>query len=374
MALPTADPRFAALPAPRRWRPGLALAALAAVLWGHWGLIQALAPVPPPPGGPLRPAAALQVRWMTVALTTPALAAPSLAAGPVAVAPVRPARPSPKPPTTPPAAVPPDVGAAAMPLQRVDAPQPAAALPEHAAAAADAESTPADTPGAAAPPAGDLPPPVYPTQLPAPAQLRYALRYNGRAGEALLTWQHDGERYTLALDGRGGAGDRSLIAQTSQGVLDAAGLAPERHLDRRRGGRQQAANFRRDIGRIGFSGPAVDYPAWPGAQDRLSWLAQLAAILGAGHAGPEVQLFVVDARGAGSRWRLQRQPDQRLGTPMGEVLAQLWQRDPPRPEGLLVQAWLDPQRGHWPVQLRFTAQRSGDVFELRLLTELQPPP
>ena len=373
MALPTADPRFAALPTPRRWRPGLALAALAAVLWGHWGLIQALAPASSPPGGPPRPAAALQVRWMTVALPTPALAAPPVATGPVAVMPVRPARPSTTSPTQPRAAAPPSVGAAAASLQRADAPQRAAASPEHVAAAGDAESTPTDMPAAAAPPEGD-PPPVYPTQLPAPVQLRYALRYNGRAGEALLTWQHDGERYTLALDGRGGSGDRSLIAQTSQGVLDAAGLAPERHLDRRRGGRQQAANFRRDIGRIGFSGPAVDYPAWPGAQDRLSWLAQLAAILGAGHAGPEVQLFVVDARGAGGPWRLQRQPDQRLDTPMGEVLSQLWQRDPPRPEGLLVQAWLDPQRGHWPVLLRFTAPRSGDVFELRLLAEPQPPP
>ena len=183
------------------------------------------------------------------------------------------------------------------------------------------------------------------------------------------------DRVMAAAPGaRGGAGDRPLVTQASQGALDATGLAPERHLDRRRGGRQQAANFRRDIGRIGFSGPAVDYPAWPGAQDRLSWLAQLAAILGAGHAAPEVQLFVVDARGAGSLWRLQRLPDERLSTPMGEVLAQLWQRDPPRPEGLLVQAWLDANRGHWPVQLRFTAQRSGDVFELRLLAEPQPPP
>ena len=349
MALPTADPHPTGLPAPRRWRPGLALAALAAVLWGHWWLIQALAPAPSPPGGPPRPAAALQVRWMTLALPTPALAA--------AVTPVVPARASTEPSTKLPVAAPPDVSAATLLLQ-----------------VADAESTPTDKPEAAAVPEGDPPPPVYPTQLPAPALLRYALRYNGHAGEALLIWRHDGERYTLALDGRGGAGDRPLVTQASQGALDATGLAPERHLDRRRGGRQQAANFRRDIGRIGFSGPAVDYPAWPGAQDRLSWLAQLAAILGAGHAGPEVQLFVVDARGAGSLWRLQRQPDERLSTPMGEVLAQLWQRDPPRPEGLLVQAWLDANRGHWPVQLRFTAQRSGDVFELRLLAEPQPPP
>ncbi|MDO9285511.1 MAG: DUF3108 domain-containing protein, partial [Aquabacterium sp.] len=267
---------------------------------------------------------------------------------------------------------------AAAPPAGPDNPAAAAAEPEPAAALARAErAAPAPAPAAAAAAAageGDPPPPIYPTRLPPPVQLRYALRYNGHAGEALLTWQHDGERYALALDGRGAAGGRPLVAQASQGVLDATGLAPERHLDRRRGGRQQAANFRRDIGRIGFSGPAVDYPAWPGAQDRLSWLAQLAAILGAGHAAPEVRLFVVDARGAGGLWLLQRQPDERLATPVGEGLSQLWQRDPPRPEGLKVQVWLDAQRGHWPLQLRFTAQRSGDVFELRLLAEPQAPP
>jgi len=53
----------------------------------------------------------------------------------------------------------------------------------------------------------------------------------------------------------------------------------------------------------------------------------------------------------------------------------VWRREPSRPEGLRVEVWLDPARGHWPVQLRFTAQRSGDVFALRLLDgPLAPPP
>ena len=34
----------------------------------------------------------------------------------------------------------------------------------------------------------------------------------------------------------------------------------------------------RDIGRITFSGPSLEYPLFPGVQDRLSWIAQLAAI------------------------------------------------------------------------------------------------
>ena len=249
----------------------------------------------------------------------------------------------------------------------------ATATPTDAAAAAPRTEWAAgvDLPDASADDGG-TPPPLYPTRLPAPTHLRYALSYNGQPGEATLRWPHDGQRYAMALDGVAQAADRPLLAQASQGALDANGLAPDRFVDRRRGGRQQAANFRRDIERIGFSGPPRQFPAWPGAQDRLSWLAQLAAILAAGHAEPEVRLFVVDARGQGGNWRLQRLPDERLDTPSGEVWMQRWQREPPRPEGLQVQAWLDPTRGHWPALLRFTALRSGDVIELRLQGELGP--
>lgn len=364
MAPPTDDPSFAALPGPRRWRPGVVLGLAAVVLWGHWSLIERLSPAAPRAGSPVRPAAALQVRRVMAAAPESARAAAPIVERPVTNQPVVPARLPVASPAKPPAKRP----GTARPVASL------AVVPAAPAGHVGAGLPPPVASEAPASPEGALPPPIYATRLPPPVQLRYALRYNGHAGEALLTWRHDGERYTLALDGRGGAGDRPLVAQTSQGGLDAAGLAPERHLDRRRGGRQQAANFRRDIGRIGFSGPTVDYPAWPGAQDRLSWLAQLVAILGAGHASHEVQLFVVDAQGAGGLWQLQRQSDERLPTPQGEALLQLWQRDPPRPEGLRVQAWLDPERGHWPVQLRFTAQRSGDVFELRLLAEPQPPP
>lgn len=235
-------------------------------------------------------------------------------------------------------------------------------------------------------------PPVYATRIPPPVRLRYALRYNGRSGDATLDWRHDGARYQLALDGLGTT--EALVVQTSQGGFDSAGVAPERFTDRRRGGRLQAAHFRRDIGRIGFSGPAVDYPAWPGAQDRLSWLPQFVAIRAAaaaaaatatgtstatatatGDAGPSAtSLLVVDARGAAALWHFQPDGEAWVASPLGPLATQRWRREPPRPEGLRVEAWLDATRGHWPVQLRFTALRSGDVFELLLQDEPGVPP
>lgn len=220
------------------------------------------------------------------------------------------------------------------------------------------------------------PPPVYATAVPAPVQLHYTLLLNGQVGEATLDWRHDGQRYLLLFDARGGRA-QPLIEQASQGGFDSAGVAPERFTDRRRGRGQRAANFRRDIGRIGFSGPQLDYPAWPGAQDRLSWLAQLAAIQAAMVVPlPTLTVFVVDARG-GDWWRWVALGAETLPTALGGVAAQRWQREPDRldrPDAQRVEVWLDPSRGHWPVQLRFTSLRSGEVFELQLAAEPALPP
>ena len=216
------------------------------------------------------------------------------------------------------------------------------------------------------------PPPLYRTQLPPPAQLRYSLRLNAQAGQALLDWQHDGQRYRMRLEGQAGSG-APLLHQASDGQVDAHGLAPDRYVDSRRGGRAQAANFRRDIGRIAYSGPPQQHPAWPGAQDRLSWLGQLAAILAAADAPPPdaLRLFITDARGHAGLWQLQRQPDATGPTPWGDAPLQHWQREPPRPEGLRVDVWLaaDPgtPAGVWPVRLRLQVPRSGDLVDLQLL-------
>ena len=360
---------------PTRWRVGVGL--LLAVLLLHGMLLDGLVPRPPPGAGrgrealPVRP---VQVRTLAAQPLAPApvpvLAAP--AAGQLAAPLVAPPAPAPAPAPAPVAAAP--AAAAATPLPDAQAPVAGVATPDVAAPSRAAPDTAA--PDIAAPeiaaPDSTAPPPVYPTRLPAPVQLRYALQLNGQAGEAVLDWRHDGQRYGLALEARSGR-VQPLLEQLSQGGFDAAGLAPERFTDRRRGRGQRAANFRRDIGRIGFSGPQIDYPAWPGAQDRLSWWAQLAAIQAAAISPlPAITLFVVDARGAGDWWRFVPQGEAVLDTAVGRVVAQHWRRDPDaadRHDSQRTEVWLDATRGHWPVLLRTTSLRNGDVFELRLASE-----
>ena len=362
-----------------------------AVLLLHAMLLDGLVPRPPPGAGrgrealPVRP---VQVRTLAARPLAPApdlgLAAP--AAGRLVAA------PEPAPVAAAPVAAvaaTPAAAAAATPLPAAQAPVAGVAAPAAAApsrAVPDTASPDIRTPDIRASDlrAADMapsdraassstePPPVYPTRLPAPVQLRYALQLNGQAGEAVLDWRHDGQRYVLALEARSGR-VQPLLEQVSQGGFDAAGLAPERFTDRRRGRGQRAANFRRDIGRIGFSGPQIDYPAWPGAQDRLSWWAQLAAIQAAAVSPlPAITLFVVDARGAGDWWRFVPQGEAVLETAVGRVVAQHWRRDPDaadRHDSQRTEVWLDATRGHWPVLLRTTSLRNGDVVELRLASE-----
>ncbi len=355
-----------------RWWPALLLAA-AVLAWHAW-LVALLAPQAPRAGVP-RPGV---VQLRSLPAPSPSGRPMPLPAAAVADATRRPDpatraiadRPAARPHAE---TAPPPEGTATLPAPApLSSPAPDLA-PTLATVPAAAESGAGSMADTAASPAEGQPPPLYPTRVPPSGQLRYALHYNGQAGEALLVWQHDGARYRLVLEGTGAAG-RPLVAQASEGALDDHGLAPDRFVDRRRNGPQQAANFRRDTGRIGYSGAGWQHPAWPGAQDRLSWLAQLAAILAAADppATPAaLQLFITDAHGHAGLWQLQRQPDLVGPAPWGPQAMQHWQREPPRPEGLRTDVWLAAQAGtpagHWPLRLRFSVPRSGDVFELALL-------
>lgn len=364
----------------RAW-PALALAA--AVLGGHAWLASLLAADLPRAGAPR--AAAVQLRSLPQAARQQQ-PQPQLQPGPQPAQAVAGPRATPVPrPVTAPVQPPPVLqrrpadAAAAGPageLAPAPLPSPTPSPSPVALPVADAAGT---SPGTLA---DGEPPPLYPTRLPPPVQLRYALQYNGRSGEAVLTWQHDGSRYQLTLDGSTASG-QPLVAQASAGAIDAHGLAPERYTDRRSAGRLRAANFRRDAGHIGYSGAPQQHPAWPGAQDRLSWVAQLAAILAAAQDQPAaLRMFVVDALGNAGLWQFQRQPDVLGPSPWGEVPQQHWLRMPPRPEGLRIELWLaaadapndaptgasgGAPAGHWPLRLRFEAPRSGDVFALQLV-------
>ena len=213
------------------------------------------------------------------------------------------------------------------------------------------------------------PPPVYATRMPPPFRWTYALRRGAVSGQAELSLKRPGAGYELEL--KGNVLGMEVLGMTSRGSVAALGFMPERFVDRRRGKDRLAANFDHAAGRITYSGPPVTQPLLPGAQDRLSWMVQLAAIIDAAPerypVGSRVALSVSGARGDVDTWTFNVQGRQRLTLPSGAVAeAVRLTREPRRPYDTQVETWLDPAQHHLPVRARLTVLPGGETLELSL--------
>lgn len=238
-----------------------------------------------------------------------------------------------------------------------------AAVPQGAVAPAPAA---AEAPAAQA---GGQAVPLYATAAPAAAELDFELKRGLAGGEGELRWAHDGQRYELSL--RSLVGGAEALGWLSRGGFDAHGLAPERYVARRRGRDWQAVNFLREAGRIIFSASTVELPLLPGAQDRVSWMLQVTAILRANPAlaapGSEISMWVLGARGEAEVWTFVAQAPATLELPIGRVEGALHLvREPRRPYDTQVQIWLDPAREHLPVRALLLVRPTGESTEFAL--------
>jgi len=211
--------------------------------------------------------------------------------------------------------------------------------------------------------------PVYATVIPPSTSLHFVLQRGPHTGAAELHWQRRGNDYELLLEGV--VGGVPVLASTSRGSIDADGVAPQRHAERKRAREVRAVNFQREAGLISFSGPGLQLPLRPGAQDRLSWLIQLPSIFEAdpalSTAGAQVTLFVVGSRGDAHAWRFQVlccEPLDLATGPAANTVRLL--REPSRPFDTRAEIWLDPARGHLPVRAVFTTVPGGQPLELQL--------
>jgi hypothetical protein len=249
----------------------------------------------------------------------------------------------------------PEATAARMPRDSVaDEPPAAAAL----SVAAAAENAPVDA----------EPIPWYPTHIAPPAEAVYALRRGAQTGRAELHWTPGAETYAMRLDAR--IGGQLVLAQTSEGIFDAAGLAPLRFSDRRPRRQWLATNFQRGAGRISFSGSSSHYPLQRGAQDRLSWMVQLAAIAAAAPqrlvAGAVVAMAVVGVRGAPDIWAFHCVGAEVIETGAGPVAAIRLLREARGLYDTRVEVWLDPRRRFLPVKAVLGSSVEAQTLELVL--------
>ncbi len=238
----------------------------------------------------------------------------------------------------------------------------------NAPASATASVTASSAVGAAvsAPASASSPPAaVRPAQAPAPIRLDYRLQRGAIGGDARLDWRHDGRLYTLDLEGQlpliG-----TLMHQHSEGGFDAAGLAPLRYTEKRLRRSERAVNFNRpgdgQPGRITFSATTGEAPLRPGAQDRVSWMVQLAARLAGTPAmpaaGSRIEMDVASAGGDVQDWHFVLQGRAADGS-------WHWRRDTGEPDATRAEVWTDPAQGHWPRRVRLT-ERQGEPIELVL--------
>lgn len=199
--------------------------------------------------------------------------------------------------------------------------------------------------------------------------LRYRMKRGPLAGTGQIDWQRDAGSYRMRLEARVPVFGL-IFMETSTGQLDASGLVPLRHTERRLKRSERALSFVRDQGppRIAFSAREGTEPLRPGAQDRLSWIAQLAARMAAPPAGDwrpgsTLEMDVASTGGDVQRW---------IFTVQGRDGSGLWQlrREPDTPTDTRAEVWIDPQQQHWPVRIRLS-EPSGDPLEL-VLDGLQP--
>lgn len=375
---PLPGPLSSALDAPRTRGPWLAVALLTAGVVAVHLLALGLLPSTAGPGRPPP-----ETRFITRTIVTPPPA-------PVAVAPA----PIPAPP---PAAVPKPVPRPA-PKPR-PAPAPATAAPEPAleapaatnadtSPAGAAESTPTEpptappaptatpptpAPEAAAPPEAAPPPPPVPVRVPGSMRLKFAV--SGQQGVTPLqgvfgdlSWQQDGQAYDAQLSLT--FFFKTLRSQHSVGVLGPTGIEPVRFSDKRKV--EVASHFVRDQGTVVFSNNAPSVPLLPGAQDRLSVVLQLGALMAADPGryptGSALAMQTVGPRDA-DIWSFIVGDEEVLALPAGEITARRLVRTARKPFDDTVEVWVAPALGYAPVRIKQT-QSNGDFADMQLREQL----
>ena len=352
-----------------------------AVLWAHLVVLRASPTV-------LRPSQAEQPLHTFITRSIEPIVAP-LAAPRSAIVPAAAAPPS------GPRARPHPARSARSPISGAprDSEQVAAALPPPQAQEESAASSPQEESAASSPQEAPTPaptdaaadqlalapsvsrPPRQPTptgaasKLPAPVRLKYLVQANKfpyRLGAELL-WQQTDEQYTARLEI--GAFGQARV-QTSRGQITAQGLAPLRFSDKYRS--EVATHFNRAQGKVTFSANTPDAPLLAGAQDRLSVLVQLAALLAS---APEdypqattISIQVIGPRDA-DIWLFTVGAPETLPFPGGEQATIKLVRNPREAFDQTVELWLAPALGYLPARIRITEANGDFVDQQWLATE-----
>jgi len=187
--------------------------------------------------------------------------------------------------------------------------------------------------------------------------------YKKYAAGGELLWLPQAMQYTAKLEIT--ALFFRIRTWTSKGELTEGGLQPLRFGDKPRGA-EQATHFQRDKGIISFSANNPDVPLQPGAQDKLSALVQLSAMV-AGEperypAGSSIRFQAADAHRA-EIWNFRAGATETLELPGGTLQAAKFTKDPTVEFDQRVEVWLAHTLQYLPVRIRVT-ESNGNFVDL----------
>lgn len=208
-----------------------------------------------------------------------------------------------------------------------------------------------------------IPNPVFRADaLPASVKLEYRVTANKfpfRLSSELVWQQHD-RSYAARLSISAFGQSR---VQTSRGQIDQFGLAPERFSDKTRS--EVAAHFNHAQGMVSFSANTPSVPLQPGAQDRLSVLIQLAALVAGTPQrftpGTTLRLQTVGPREA-DLWLFTFGDMEALDLPGGPQQGLKLVRQPRQIYDQKLEVWLAPGLAYLPARIRIT-EANGDYVD-----------
>jgi hypothetical protein len=147
-------------------------------------------------------------------------------------------------------------------------------------------------------------------------------------------------------------------------------LAPIRFSDKYRS--EVAAHFNREVGKVTFSANTPDVLLMVGAQDRLSILIQLAAMI-SGAPGHYPANTVIATQTVGPRdaaiWLFTVGSEETLTLPGGVQATLKLVRNPRQEFDQKVELWLAPALGYLPARIRIAEQNGDFVDQKWLATE-----
>ncbi|MBB3180034.1 DUF3108 domain-containing protein [Variovorax sp. Sphag1AA] len=179
-----------------------------------------------------------------------------------------------------------------------------------------------------------------------------------------LVWQQDGTHYDASLSIK--FLFMTFRSTRSTGVIGPTGIEPLRYSDKRR--TEVASHFVRDQKTVIFSNNSPAVPLLAGAQDRLSVVLQLGALM-AGDPGryPPNSVIAVQTVGTSDAeiWAFTLSGEEQVAVQAGEFTARKLTRSPRKPFDDKIELWLAPELGYLPVRIRQT-QPNGDFIDLQL--------